>query len=718
MKIMKNKILYMAMMMALAFTACSEEDIMQSANGEAGTLRITSVSIEGQEAGRSRVAYEGSTTQEYLYNRSITGLSDGDKLTLNYTFSTSTAKKPAYAIMNGSEWALTSDAEGNTPVTINPIKNGGGIWNNVYMDASFGGGEIKGSDEGYSTIATSLDIVQGNSSVIPTEQIKLLADALYADTNTDGGITINKDLNSPTLGTTTIALKHNRALLRVSSSSISIDNNSSYIVNGSVCQVSDLATLWAVVEDNEETFYYPFTNVSIESTDYLQVIVPVGSLTGFKAVLYVTEAGNTSTVTIDLPFKVDNAVSTNLTLAPNTQYPLTLNISPASAEVNFTIPNGKPGWGTTEEELSNAENEKDLEYIATSKTFIVKTAAGLQHLNEWMTGTKSTSEFKAKGFAGNQYITVEAGSADALAMNITFMADITLDAPATTDGSNWTPIGTYTNRYTGTIDGNGKTLGGMVINATENCQGFVRYLGTNGKIKNLTFANAQVVTSNNNAGIVAGYNCGIVENCHTISTSSVKGKSWVGGIVGYNWDGTITNCTNAAQVVATNDISQVGGITGENRNVVSFCINSGSVSGSKRVGGIVGYQNYVGEEVIVIACGNTGSVSGSKRVGGIVGWNSESNAIASWTITTAEMDEQGATTGTNDGVGQNFNGNIPACYSVADAADLDSKVSNMNIELWFYYGTNDTNNKYYWAPPGTNDGCPTLTTEEPELGPM
>lgn len=366
-----------------------------------------------------------------------------------------------------------------------------------------------------------------------------------------------------------------------------------------------------------------------------------------------------------------------------------------------------------------------LSFDHNTQTFSVTTAFALQLLDKWISNEISTANFKKYEFQGNNSALINDNNRYSLNISIKAnielpLIDIATGEPITItngvpSGSNWTAIGTDDNPYTGTIDGNGKILYGMVINATEHDHGFVGNLGNNGQIKNLTFANAQV-TSNEffNTGIVAGCNdTGIVENCHTINTSSVKGYkdySYVGGIVGIN-KGTITNCTNAAQVEVTNENSKVGGITGYNDKVVSFCINSGSVRGSKCVGGIVGEQ-YGGEGVIVIACGNTGSVSGGTLVGGIVGLNNIfSNAIASWTITTEEKNRLGTIPGTKDGFGNRET--ITACYSVADAAALDSKVGDMNTALRDYYNANNAYNTYYWTP-DTNGGWPTLTTTTPE----
>ena len=82
---MKKKIMTMAMM-ALAFTACTEEDLMQPTQGDAGTLHITSVTIDGQDMARTRLVADD---KEYImshllpYNQSFNGFTAGDWLVLD-----------------------------------------------------------------------------------------------------------------------------------------------------------------------------------------------------------------------------------------------------------------------------------------------------------------------------------------------------------------------------------------------------------------------------------------------------------------------------------------------------------------------------------------------------------------------------------------------------------------------------------------------------------
>lgn len=46
----------------------------------------------------------------------------------------------------------------------------------------------------------------------------------------------------------------------------------------------------------------------------------------------------------------------------------------------------------------------------------------------------------------------------------------------------WTPIGTASNPYTGTFDGNGHTVSGIYINTSEDYQGLFGYIGIGGTV--------------------------------------------------------------------------------------------------------------------------------------------------------------------------------------------------------------------------------------------
>ena len=100
---------------------------------------------------------------------------------------------------------------------------------------------------------------------------------------------------------------------------------------------------------------------------------------------------------------------------------------------------------------------------------------------------------------------------------------------------------------------------------------------------------------------------------------SVTGKDRVGGVVGYNYSGSIRNCSSGVTVKGESD---VGGIAGKNLGTVAKCYNVAEVTGKDMVGGIVG-SNTDGKIITVENCYNTGSIQcdDDGYCGGVVGKN-------------------------------------------------------------------------------------------------
>ena len=64
-------------------------------------------------------------------------------------------------------------------------------------------------------------------------------------------------------------------------------------------------------------------------------------------------------------------------------------------------------------------------------------------------------------------------------------------------GVAWTPIGSESNRYTGTFDGAGHTISNLKVdNSSADYQGFVGYLESGGAIQNLTLDETSALSIN------------------------------------------------------------------------------------------------------------------------------------------------------------------------------------------------------------------------------
>ena len=267
--------------------------------------------------------------------------------------------------------------------------------------------------------------------------------------------------------------------------------------------------------------------------------------------------------------------------------------------------------------------------------------------------------------------------ADLLAINDNldghYVLDGDIDLTDCLDGGSWTPIGTEDKPFTGTFDGNGYSIKGLYINSNSENQGLFGYMsGTNSAVRNLTVSGTVSVSGNNVSvgGVVGRNNGGAITNCHnTVAVSGSKGDSiYVGGVVGYNSSGTVTNCSNTGTVSGGGSVSgntNVGGVVGFSiGGTVTNCYNTGEVSsdvGSS--GGVVGC-NVAGT---VENCYNTGEVSDDGSSGGVVGFSGGivENCYNTGTVSGASNADIGGV------VGQNVSGTVENCCYLEGTADED-----------------------------------------------
>ena len=284
------------------------------------------------------------------------------------------------------------------------------------------------------------------------------------------------------------------------------------------------------------------------------------------------------------------------------------------------------------------------------------------------------------------------------------------------NGAGWRPIGSgeidllvlmeiLTSGVSGTFgtfDGLGHTISGLVINRPE--EDNVGLFGSliQAEIKNLTLADVSVVGRDYVGGLVGGapfhtgmlpYNelrgawdasnvsiggsvsgrsyvgglggamggqtgsLGLVTD--SSATVSVSGSgSYVGGLAGYSFGGTVSNSNATGNVVGSG--SYVGGLAGYSYGYVNDSYATGNVTGSgSSVGGLAGYSyGYV------VASYATGNVTGSgDGIGGLLGKNevgSVSNSYAS-----------GEVNGSGEGVGGliGINGNMMGTDYAAEVID-------------------------------------------------
>ena len=237
---------------------------------------------------------------------------------------------------------------------------------------------------------------------------------------------------------------------------------------------------------------------------------------------------------------------------------------------------------------------------------------------------------------------------------------------------SWIPIGNYSNRWKGNMDGQGHTISNLYI---KTAQSYVGLFGCieDATIQDLIFDTAKVENVNTIykntfcTGILAGFarayvhsypahikgikttdNCTVIGQVRTggivgqtninleicENHSSVKGGTEVGGIAGTSENINIKRCTNYGTVV--NDAYYIGGIIGEALfTSIEDCANYGKITSTGwHAGGIAGYTRDNSSIQNVFSYGDVtntkdnpgiiiGYVNGTLIVKGITAYNKE-----------------------------------------------------------------------------------------------
>ena len=253
-----------------------------------------------------------------------------------------------------------------------------------------------------------------------------------------------------------------------------------------------------------------------------------------------------------------------------------------------------------------------------------------------------------------------------LGINITLTADIALK------GIDWTPIGKDDNKaYTGTFDGNGKTITGLTVTGSDQYVGLFGHIGSGGKVMNVKLEGVQIESDNEMSAVggVVGYSYGNIENCSV--SGSVSSNSTAGGVVGAQLVGSITGCSSSATVKG---VAYAGGIAGYTNGGASLtgCYATDSVSvennttSAAYAGGVVGNNGSSSTLKACYAWGSvTGSGSGTVYVGGVTGSNDLGTLTACYHAKGTVSGPDGTTGGVT---GRNFKiltwdgAVITACY--------------------------------------------------------
>ena len=202
-----------------------------------------------------------------------------------------------------------------------------------------------------------------------------------------------------------------------------------------------------------------------------------------------------------------------------------------------------------------------------------------------------------------------------------------------------TAPGLYVPYLAGIFDGAGFTISNLDINQSFGSQlGLFGKLASVGAVRNVGLLNAAVSGYDQIGGLV-GYNRdGAISNSYVIGEMS--GASNVGGLVGNIFVGSVSNSYSSVNV---SGISYIGGLVGYNSfGVITNSYTTGSVNGITNIGNISGVTSYIGGLVGVNALGTitnsyaVGSVSGTgSNIGGLLGANNGTITNGYWNIDTS-----------------------------------------------------------------------------------
>lgn len=152
----------------------------------------------------------------------------------------------------------------------------------------------------------------------------------------------------------------------------------------------------------------------------------------------------------------------------------------------------------------------------------------------------------------------------------------------------WEPIGTPSEPFTGVLNGGGREIADLRVEADDH------------------------------AGLL-GASAGIVDDLHLVDCR-ITGAQYVGGIAGTNRIEERTDPTRVGEIVGssvTGEVSgdtAVGGLVGENNSDLENCSATAIVEGAESVGGLLGATT-----VPVTTSYAVGEVTGDRETGGLIG---------------------------------------------------------------------------------------------------
>lgn len=269
--------------------------------------------------------------------------------------------------------------------------------------------------------------------------------------------------------------------------------------------------------------------------------------------------------------------------------------------------------------------------------------------------------------------------------------------------SGWSAL----NVFTGTFDGNGKTISGVSVNygTDGNPAGGIINKVTGGTVKNLNVIVNKITSKGSHTGGIVGRleTSATMENCSVKAEGDysadyiISGNNSVGALVGISVDSKIQNChASNISVITTAAQGDVSALLGEadGTTAITACSSSNyKINATNRAGGIVARMKVATVSVIA-SYSSTGEIISTQKAGGVIG-----EANASGTLTACYSHNITLTGASNNG-GLAGKGTVTNASSYTDVdassltganntgyvSDLAAQLDNMNSALsdWMY----------------------------------
>jgi hypothetical protein len=372
-----------------------------------------------------------------------------------------------------------------------------------------------------------------------------------------------------------VSVAVSRSLTAAESSGVSetISDNAVTFANGGTAKITgDQIVLTSLTPGDKLTVHLALSNASNVKIKYRSVVACYGHLfPGLKISLAGSSITNSilrsSWTNVDLGASLDSAAADLVIELPESADD-SYQGTTATIRVNFQAV----------QQNGNVADSKHLSIDDTAKTGTILDAEGLEILSKNVA-------------AGTQY------------------KDYTLSLASDLDMSyaNWTPIGSAdatTYNFKGTLDGGGHTLSHLLIlEPNSNYVGLFRNL-MSGSVKNLILSD-EYVSGTQSVGGLAGEVFPGAESISNVQSlnSTILGNHWVGGLVGYAYSASVSDCTVSGTTIdcvpnlvsgAYDNGDKAGGLIGANNDyakVEGNSVKNCTITAYRDVGGLVGMHN-------------------------------------------------------------------------------------------------------------------------------